>query len=164
MSGQEQIRRAPNGLPLFFVISPSSHSVPPPPFVAHVPHTSPPIRVISLTTDSAVFSLRNTLHWCLTRRLYDLPKQGFKIWGRRPNNNVWLWSWRSSKLGQWERSTTSFDPYPWSSASRFLFISLVILCCAASCFANSCGTLETGLLEISLKEHVGGQPTPRGQR
>lgn len=41
--------------------------------------------------------------------------------------------------------------YPWSSASRFLFMSLVILCCAASCFANSVGTLETGLLEISLR-------------
>jgi hypothetical protein len=51
-----------------------------------------------------------------------------------------------------------YGSYPWSSASRFLFISLVILCCAASCFANSCGTFETGLFDISFKVNVRGQP------
>ena len=38
---------------------------------------------------------------------------------------------------------------PWSSASRFRFISFDTLCCEASCFASSIGTFETGLLEIS---------------
>ena len=45
---------------------------------------------------------------------------------------------------------------PWSSASLFLFISFDTLCCAASCFASSTGTLDTGLLEISA-EHKNGR-------
>ena len=40
--------------------------------------------------------------------------------------------------------------YPRSSASRFRFISRETLCCAASCLANSGGTLDTGLFEISV--------------
>lgn len=43
----------------------------------------------------------------------------------------------------------SSPPQPWSSASLFLFISLETLCWAASCFANSIGTFDTGLFEIS---------------
>lgn len=50
------------------------------------------------------------------------------------------------------RSTTH-PPYltahPTSSASRFRFISLDTLCCAASCFASSAGTLDAGDLDIS---------------
>jgi len=45
--------------------------------------------------------------------------------------------------------------YPRSSASRFLFISRETLCCAASCFANSAGTFDMGLFEISAKTLMG---------
>ena len=54
------------------------------------------------------------------------------------------------------------DDQPWSSASLFLFISLDTLCCAASCFASSIGTFDTGLLEISVQHGKGrcaDQPT-----
>ena len=43
---------------------------------------------------------------------------------------------------------------PWSSASRFRFISFDTLCCEASCFASSIGTFETGLLEISINANA----------
>jgi hypothetical protein len=52
----------------------------------------------------------------------------------------------------WRRNSDHPDRdfHPTSSASLFRFISFDTLCCAASCFASSGGTLDTGDFDISV--------------